>query len=114
MQTPFVIPVQYRDGHFVPGDDGCPLPRTDRTQGNEAATAAVAFEIAASSNQLAYGPELAARRLVARGRLVPIDAPGLSQDTDLYVHTNSERVLARAHKETIAIVKRVIEGTDAK
>jgi DNA-binding transcriptional LysR family regulator len=113
-EIPFVVAVQYRNGVLLPGDDGCPLPRSERTPGNEATTAAVAFEMAASCNQLAYGPELAARRLVASRSLVPIDVPDLAQDIDLFMHTNSERVLARVHKEMLAVVARIVEGGGAR
>jgi DNA-binding transcriptional LysR family regulator len=110
-EVPFVVPVQFSSGQVLPGEDGFPLTRADRTHGHEAATIAVALELAATCGQLTYGPELAARRLLSQGRLVEVKAPGVLTNVDLYLHANSERVLARLHKDAIRVIGDVLKNT---
>lgn len=105
---PFVMPTQASGGHVLPADDGFPLTRRDRTHGHEASTIGVALEIAASCGQLAYGPHLAARRLLDMGRLVEVKADGVAKHVDLYLHVNAERVLARVHDEALRSLGEVL------
>jgi DNA-binding transcriptional LysR family regulator len=78
LSVPWILPVYNTGGggQFLPGDDGCPIPRADRIMGHEAATVGVAFEIAAAPNQLAFGPSIAARTLVVAERLVEVKVSG--------------------------------------
>jgi hypothetical protein len=96
--VPFVCPIYNSGGQFMPGDDGCPLPRSERTIGHEAATLGVALEIAAASEQLVFGPVVAARSLVHAGRLVELRVPGWHLTDSLYLHANADVVLVRIQK----------------
>lgn len=102
---PFVLPVYHSGNHFLPGDDGCPIPREQRIIGHEAATVGVALELAAATNQLTFGPALAARTLVMAGRLVEIRVPGWRLVDTLYFHANADRVLARVQKAVVEALR---------
>jgi DNA-binding transcriptional LysR family regulator len=103
--VPFVTPVYQSSNQLLPGDDGCPIPRSERIIGHEAATAAMAFELAAVSDQLAFGPVLAAQTLVQAGALVEIRVTGWKLVDDLYLHAHEERVLAAVQKAMIEALR---------
>lgn len=105
-EVPFVLPVYNSAGQFLPGDDGCPLPRSERIVGHEVASIGVGLEIAAACDCLAFGPALAARQLVLAKRLVEIKVPGWQLSDSLYVHADSDRVLARVQKTAIDALRR--------
>jgi DNA-binding transcriptional LysR family regulator len=112
--VPFIIPFQHSNGQFVPGSDGCPLPVAERTRGHSASTIGIALEIAAQCDQLAYGPALAARRFVAEGRLVPVDSPGLAGEAELFLHLNTETVLARIQREALSTLEDALHQGQAR
>lgn len=104
--TPFVLPVYNAGGgQLLPGNDGCPIPREERIMGHEAATAAVALELAAETNQLAFGPVNAAKTLILAERLVEIRVSGWNLTEDLYLHSNADVVLARVQKAIVAALR---------
>lgn len=100
--VPFVMAVYHASGQFMPGDDGCPIPRSERLAGHEVPTVAIAFEIAALADQVAYGPEIAARALVRAGRLVELDVRGEAREADVFLHVNGDRVLAKTQSRVVA------------
>jgi DNA-binding transcriptional LysR family regulator len=104
---PWVLPVYNSGGggQFLPGDDGCPIPREDRIMGHEAATVGVALELAAATNQLVFGPVIAARTLVLAGRLVEVKVPGWRLTEALYFHANADRVLSRVQKAIVETLR---------
>jgi DNA-binding transcriptional LysR family regulator len=103
---PFVLPVYNSGGQFLPGDDGCPIPREDRIMGHEAATVGVGLELAAATNQLVFGPVIAARTLVLAGRLAEVKVPGWHLTENLYFHANADRVLSRVQKAVVEALRR--------
>jgi len=100
-----VMPFYHANGQFVPGDDGCPIPRAERVSGHEVPTVAVALEIAAVTGQIAYGPEIAARSIVQAGRLVELDVPESGRSVDLYLHASADRVLAKTHADLVRVLE---------
>jgi DNA-binding transcriptional LysR family regulator len=103
---PFILPVYNSGGaQILPGNDGCPIPREERLLGHEAATVAVAFELAAATNQLAFGPVSAARTLVRAEQLVEVRVPNWHLTETLYVHTNADVVLARVQKAIVTALR---------
>lgn len=91
---PFVVPLVAPSDRFAPLDDGCPLPREERRVGHEMQTIGSALELAASSDQLVFGPVIAAERLIAAGALVEIPVQGWRVAETLNVLCNGGRVLA--------------------
>ena len=98
VRTRFVMPVYSNAGQFVPGEDGCPIPRSERLVGHESSTIAVGLELASNSDQLVFGPMIAARPWLDSGRLVAIHIEGWPVTDDLYLHANEDRILAREEK----------------
>ncbi|HEX8792131.1 MAG TPA: LysR family transcriptional regulator [Polyangiaceae bacterium] len=93
--VPFISPVYYADGHLVPAQDDCPLHRADREVGHQVLTIVLALELATRSEQLVFGPCIAARSLLAAGRLVEVRVQGWNVRSQLYLACNGDRVLAR-------------------
>ncbi len=108
---PFVVPVYNNGGQFVPGDDGCPLPREERVIGHEAATVGVGLELAAATNQLVFGPVIAARTLVLAGRLTEVRVQNWRLTESLYFHANADRVLARVQKAAVEALRATARET---
>jgi DNA-binding transcriptional LysR family regulator len=90
----FVSPVNQSEGQFVPLDDGCPIPYSQRRPGHEAQTLALALELAASSEQVVFGPVAAALGRVMAGQLVPIQVKGWALSEPMHVMLNVDRVTA--------------------
>lgn len=113
LEVPWILPVYSTGGggQFLPGDDGCPIPRADRIMGHEAATVGVALELAAATNQLAFGPAIAARTLVMAERLVEVKVAGWRLVDTLYLHTNGDRVLARVQKAMVEALRETAKET---
>jgi DNA-binding transcriptional LysR family regulator len=92
-QVPFISPVYATDGRFIPVDDDCPLARTDRTLGDEVSTIGVGLELARRTEQLIFGPVIAAQPYLDRGELVELSVAGWRSAEELSVSYYSERVL---------------------
>jgi len=71
-EVPFIIPIFRQQGRVVPLDDDFPLPRAQRKVGHQVQTFLVALELAVQTDQLAFGPAIAAQRHVSSGALVEI------------------------------------------
>jgi DNA-binding transcriptional LysR family regulator len=108
---PFVLPVYNSGGQFLPGDDGCPIPREERIMGHEAATVGVGLELAAATGQLVFGPVIAARTLVMAGRLAEIRVAGWRLTEALYFHANADRVLSRVQKAIVEALRETARET---
>ena len=106
-EVPFILPVSHSGNQFIPNEDKCPLPREQRIHGHEAATIGVALELAAASDQLVYGPVLAARTLVLAGKLVELRVAGWRTTETLFFHADADRVLARVQKAIVETLRSV-------
>lgn len=93
--VPFISPVYYADGHLVPAQDDCPLHRADREVGHQVLTIVLALELATRSEQVVFGPCIAAAAHLAAGRLVEVRVQGWNVRSQLYLACNGDRVLAR-------------------
>ncbi len=101
----FVCSLHDKGGRWLPGDDRCPLPRSQRIVGHEAATFGVAIELAAACDQLVFGPTVAARAAVEVGKLVEIDVPELHVTDTLDFHADGVRVLARTQRAIMSVLR---------
>ena len=93
---PFVTPVSFSAGQWTPIEDGCPLPPRERRAGHEAQTIALALELAAETDQVVFGPRIAARPFVERKRLVEIPVAGWNISFDLLLAVDIDRVTQRS------------------
>jgi DNA-binding transcriptional LysR family regulator len=107
---PFVSPIYNAEGRFLAVDDDCPLPLAERKRGHSAQTIGIALELAASAEQLVFGPVVAARHLLATGALVEIRVRGWSVREPLYVSCNADRIMAKVQT---AVVKAMREASAA-
>lgn len=110
--VPWVCPISSSDGRFVAIDDDCPLETSQRRIGHEAQTIVLALELAARTEQLVFGPVVAARKLVEQGRLVPIRVQGWDVREPLHVACSSDRVLSRVQTAIAAAVRATLDELD--
>ncbi len=110
---PFVCPVYYADGHLVPADDDCPLPRAERVVGHQALAIGLALELASRTGQLVFGPRIAGRRHVGAGLLKEVQVEGWDVSSPLIVACNGDRVLARVQAAVIDSVRGALSVMDS-
>lgn len=112
LDVPFVCPMSTADGRFVASDDDCPLSMTRRRLGHEAQTIGLALELAARTDQLVFGPTIAARRFVEDARLVAVPVQGWDVREPLYVACNSDRVLSRVQATITKAIRVELGGLE--
>jgi DNA-binding transcriptional LysR family regulator len=95
IEIPFVCPVFRREGRIGPIADDCPLPQSRRRVGHEVMTFFVGLEVASATNQLVFGPAIAARRHVQTGALVEIPVAGWDVRDPLSFAYHVDRVSAK-------------------
>lgn len=93
LHIPFVTPIKWVDGQWEPFEDNCPLPVAKRRAGHEVASIALALTLATHSEQLVFGPHIAARPYLAKGQLVEVKTPW-SVEAPLMLAFDSERITA--------------------
>jgi DNA-binding transcriptional LysR family regulator len=97
--TPFVSPFTTVQGPFASLSDDCPLAPSERTTGHQAQTIGSALELAARTDQLVFGPVVAARAHLDRGALVEVPVRGWDVREPLQMISNGTSVLARVHAD---------------
>lgn len=95
LEMPWVAPVWRRDGRLAPTNDDCPIPRTKRRIGHEVQTMAVGLEVAASTNQLIFGPTIGAQHHLRAGTLVEVKVEGWDVREPLSFACHIDRVSAK-------------------
>lgn len=108
-RVPFVLPVYNANGVYVPVDDGCPLAASQRTAGHEAQTMALALEIASATQQVVFGPLMAAFPFLADGRMVELVIEGWNERDEVYVACNVDRVRAPQQRQIADAVRAALE-----
>jgi DNA-binding transcriptional LysR family regulator len=94
-EVPFILPIFRHQGRVVPVDDDFPIPRAQRKVGHQVQTFLVGLEVAAQTEQLAFGPAIAAHRHLASGALIEIPIQGYEVSDPLTFACNVDRVSAR-------------------
>lgn len=107
--VPFVMPLLLQDTRLSGGRDLCPLPFEHRTPGHAAATFGAALELAASSDQVVFGPRVAARGQLARRELVAIEVEGWSIRWTIYLACHTTRVQARTARSVKSVLSRWLD-----
>lgn len=113
LRVPFVLPVYQANGTYVPVDDGCPVLASQRIAGHEVQTMALALEIASATNQLVFGPVLAAYPFLADGRMVELDVQGWDERDPVYVACNVDRVRVPQQRLIANAVRTALAGLGA-
>jgi DNA-binding transcriptional LysR family regulator len=104
----FVGQVRLDEQSLVPVDDGCPIGRRDRLPGHEATTLGLALTLGARSDQVVFGPVVAAHDLLARGELVRIPLGEAADAAELFLATNTERVTADERTVLVEACERAV------
>ncbi|MFO0676079.1 MAG: LysR family transcriptional regulator [Polyangiaceae bacterium] len=112
--VPFVCPIYNVAGRWVPSEDDCPLGVSERLQGHEAQTIAVGLELAAHTDQLVFGPVVAAARYLRAGSLVEVRVEGWKVEETLSVVCNTERVLANVRKAILRTMRELLVRIDGE
>jgi hypothetical protein len=108
--VPLISPVYSIDGHFIPVDDDCPLPASDRRAGHEVQTLGAALELAAHVDQLVFGPVFAAAHHVARGALVEVTVRGWRRRDPVYLACNVDRMLAPVQATLVSSLRTALSA----
>jgi DNA-binding transcriptional LysR family regulator len=110
--VPFVVPVYNVEGRYVAVEDDCPLPLRDRLAGHQAQTIGLALALAAVSDQLVFGPAIAAHEHLAAGRLVEIRVRDWDSRSLVYLACNGDRVLAQVQRSIVTALQDALATRD--
>jgi DNA-binding transcriptional LysR family regulator len=103
--VPFIGPIYTVNGAYVPVQDDCPA-RFERRVGHQCQTISLALELAVKTDQLVYGPALAARHHLARGELIEIRVEGWGDESAmLCVACDVDRVLSSTYQDVLGAVR---------
>jgi DNA-binding transcriptional LysR family regulator len=108
--VPFVCPAYHREGRVIPVDDDCPLPRSQRRVGHEVMTILVGLEVAAATDQVVFGPAIAATRQLRTGALVEIAVRGWDVRDSLSFAYHVDRVTARLRTAFTEALRAALSG----
>ncbi len=108
LKYPFVIPVYWTPDGTRYGDDQCPIPLSKRIKGHETATAGSAAEIVKMSEQLAFLPELIARKGEEMGELEKVMMSWRPVKKPVYLSVKSAIVKQHDFEELIRVCKKVL------
>jgi DNA-binding transcriptional LysR family regulator len=109
--VPFIAPVYSYHGQVVPGEDGCPIPASERQSGHQTQTVALALDLAQLGEQVVFAPEIAARPYVASGRLVELPVVGWDVRDSLFIVCDAERVMASDLRDIVAALRGQLQQT---
>jgi len=110
--VPFVVPIFNAEGRFIAVEDDCPLPFRDRLVGHEAQTISLALALAARTEQLVFGPVVAAHDHLAAGRLAEIRVQGWDTRNVLHLACNGDRVLSRVQRSMVKALRSALALMD--
>jgi len=109
LEVPFVSPIYTSNGEFVPVDDDCPLSYSARTVGHQAQTLELALELAVRTQQLVFGPKLAARNYLDLGQLVEIPVEGWDIFEPLFIKYDTERIMSHSLQAILAALRQATQ-----
>lgn len=108
--VPFITPVATVGGRFVEADDDCPLGYGKRRLGHKVQTIGLALSLAARTDQLVFGPVIAARPWLETGALVEVAVAGWRSSDPLSLACSPERVLSPEHQAFVAALKAALRA----
>lgn len=107
---PFIGPTRTGGDRFVTVSDDCPLSTEERWVAHESQSIGAALEFASRSDNVVFGPCVAARRMLEAGWLVEVPVAGWDVREPVYVVCNGDRVLSRVQVAVIQAVHDVLDG----
>jgi DNA-binding transcriptional LysR family regulator len=108
----FVSPVSNAGGAVLPGEDGCPLELFERRMGHQTQSFGVGLEIAVQTDQLIFGPAVAAQRYLENGLLAEVPVEGWDVRQDLFLACNSKRVRPSVRDALVSQLRDLLKGAD--
>ncbi len=108
LKYPFIVPVYWTTDGTRYGDDQCPIPLSKRRKGHETATAGSAAEIVKITDQLAFLPELVARKSEENGELEKVMTSWRPVKKPVYLTVKNATVKQHDFEELIQVCKRVL------
>ncbi len=111
---PFIGPTRTGGDRFVAVSDDCPLSPEERWIAHESQSIGAALEFASRTDNLVFGPRLAARRMLDAGWLVEIPVIGWDVREPVYVVCNGDRVLSRVQVAVLQAVHEILESAAAE
>ena len=107
-QETFIGPLYSHGGELLPGNDGCPLAAGARIFGHRTQTFTMALSLAETTDQLAFGPAIAAVTQLERGSLVEIPVDGWNVREPFYLQCHQERVSAPVQRTLLATLRKTL------
>jgi DNA-binding transcriptional LysR family regulator len=108
---PFIGPAKMGGERFVALYDDCPLKPEERWIAHEAQTINAGLEFASRTDNVVFGPLIAAKRYIAAGAIVEVPVVGWDVREPVHVLCNGDRVLSRVRT---AVVQASQEAIDAR
>lgn len=108
LKWPFIVPVYWTPDGTRYGNDECPIPLSKRIKGHETATAGSAAEIVKVTDQLAFLPEIIARKPEENGELEKVPMSWRPVKKPVYLSVKSATVKQHDFERLIHVCKRVL------
>jgi DNA-binding transcriptional LysR family regulator len=110
---PFIGPAKMGGERFVAIYDDCPLSSEERWIAHEAQTIGAGLEFASRTDNVVFGPYMAAKRYLASGLVVELPVVGWDVRESLHVLCNGDRVLSRVRTAVVQAAQEALEGRAA-
>jgi DNA-binding transcriptional LysR family regulator len=107
---PFIGAAKMGGERFVALYDDCPLAPEERWIAHEAQTINAGLEFASRSDNVVFGPHIAAKRYLASGAIVELPVTGWDVREPLHVLCNGDRVLSRVRSAVVQAAQEITEG----
>jgi DNA-binding transcriptional LysR family regulator len=107
---PFIGAAKMGGERFVALYDDCPLAPEERWIAHEAQTINAGLEFASRTDNVVFGPHIAAKRFLASGAIVELPVTGWDVREPLHVLCNGDRVLSRVRSAVVQAAQEVTEG----
>lgn len=101
--VPFISPLYVVNGQAIPVEDGCPMGRSRRVLGQEVEVIGLGLDLASKSEQVVFGPVIAAEHYLRDKRLVQINVlewRDLPSEI-IHLYCNADRVMKRVQRAII-------------
>jgi DNA-binding transcriptional LysR family regulator len=102
-EIPFISPLYVVNGQAIPVEDGCPMGRGRRMLGQEVEIIGLGLDLASKSEQLVFGPIIAAEHYLRDKRLCQVQVAewrDMPSET-IHLYCNADRVLKRVQRALI-------------
>ncbi len=107
---PFIGPAKMGGERFVALYDDCPLAPEERWIAHEAQTINAGLEFASRTDNVVFGPLIAAKRYIAAAAVVELPVVGWDVREPVHVLCNGDRVLSRVRTAVVQAAQEAIDS----